>query len=175
MSKYPAVLFRSRACSPVYLAFSLLSFLLAVVLAISYGTWHLIKEATVYGSLFGIVGLSIVYASYFRLILTEDALLIKNGLRVSTHPLAQVEDVLLIPTPVFPTSIHGSAAVRVTIPRPTGPVDVLSAWDTLWPLPWFSAPQSLLLLNRGSQSNYVLPHQQAEHLVGLIANRVVKQ
>lgn len=142
-------------------------FLSISIFAIWFG-WEGSRHAgMVIGDVFGLMATWFLISSYCSIKFTPDAFLVRQGFDVTRFPYSQIQEVLVIPTPRVP--MH-SRAIRVTLPREPLPVEIRAAYPAA--LPWIMSSFSALILPRGSQSNFVLPHPQAEELAELIKEKI---
>ncbi len=171
--KKQEVLFHDRALSSVYIAVGLCCFafgLFVMFLATGYAR----NDAWLFASTSFLLGIGFFVYSRFTLTITSSSLSIRQGFHMTEYTFTQIEEVLCIPTPIFSGGGRHSlgGAVSISLPRTTSNVATKAAWESIAPSPWYKAKQSVLILNRGSRSNYILPHQKAEEIVQMIRTRL---
>ncbi len=165
--------YRSKTIAWPYIALSFASFVIAFFPVAMAAMRHQDIETKPLGSalIFSFLGIWAMVSSFFILTIDDKGVDIRQGVGISHFPFSVIEEVRCIPTPDFPND--SASAVQIDIPRTPLPVRILAAYEPAYP--WMGAPQAILLLCRGSKNNYVLPHPDAENIVGLIKTELEKQ
>jgi hypothetical protein len=163
-------IFESKKVSWTYVILSIVSALIAVypVVISVFRLQEMEPRALAQPVIFGLASLWAAYMAFFKLILTEEGVEIRQGMSTTRLPYSVIAEALCVPTPHIPQ--HTNAPVQIEVPRQPLPVTIRAAYEHAYP--WLGAPQSVLLICRGSKNNYILPHPDAEQIVRLISPKL---